>query len=59
MPYQGLVAGTRPATTLSPMAYISTDFIGCTQFSFLIVEIRVTQWRCQERQTALKPYPIS
>jgi len=29
MPCQGLVAGTRPATTLSPVAYISTDFIGC------------------------------
>jgi len=23
------VAGTRPATTLPPVAYISTDFIGC------------------------------
>ena len=27
-----LVAGTRPATTLSPVAYISTDFIGCAFF---------------------------
>ena len=24
-----LVGGTRPATTLSPVAYITTDFIGC------------------------------
>ena len=27
--HRRLVAGTRPATTLSPVAYISTDFIGC------------------------------
>ena len=28
-----LVAGTRPATTLSPVAYITTDFIGCAGFA--------------------------
>ena len=27
--HRRLVAGTRPATTLSPVAYITTDFIGC------------------------------
>ena len=26
--HRRLVAGTRPATTLSPVAYITTDFIG-------------------------------
>ncbi|MDY4409569.1 MAG: hypothetical protein SPE56_01875, partial [Prevotella sp.] len=30
--HRRLVAGTRPATTLSPVAYISTDFIGCAVF---------------------------
>ena len=29
--HRRLVAGTRPATTLSPVAYISTDFIGCAR----------------------------
>jgi hypothetical protein len=27
--HRRLVDGTRPATTLSPVAYITTDFIGC------------------------------
>jgi len=31
--HRGLVAGTRPATTLTPVAYASMDFIGRT-FSF-------------------------
>ena len=31
--HRRLVAGTRPATTLSPVAYITTDFIGCAQIS--------------------------
>ena len=30
--HRRLVAGTRPATTLSPVAYITTDIIGCAQF---------------------------
>ena len=29
--HRRLVAGTRPATTLSPVAYITTDFIGCAE----------------------------
>jgi hypothetical protein len=29
--HRRLVAGTRPATTLSPVAYITTDIIGCAQ----------------------------
>ena len=29
--HRRLVAGTRPATTLSPVAYITTDFIGCAK----------------------------
>ena len=45
-----LVAGTRPATTLSPVAYISTDFIGCAEFflcyssrllDFLLAKVRL------------------
>jgi len=32
MPYQGLVAGTRPATTLLPRLHTSTDFIRCARF---------------------------
>ena len=32
-PWWRLVAGTRPATTLTPVAYASMDFIGRT-FSF-------------------------
>ena len=31
MPYQGLVAGTRPATTLLPRLHTSTDFIRCSE----------------------------
>ena len=31
--HRRLVAGTRPATTLSPVAYITTDFIGCARIS--------------------------
>ena len=33
--HRRLVAGTRPATTLSPVAYISTDFIGCAKKALL------------------------
>ena len=29
--HRRLVDGTRPATTLSPVAYITTDFIGCAE----------------------------
>ena len=29
--HRRLVAGTRPATTLSPVAYITTDIIGCAE----------------------------
>ena len=31
--HRRLVAGTRPATTLSPVAYITTDIIGCAKAS--------------------------
>ncbi len=31
MPYQGLVAGTRTATTLLPRLHTSTDFIRCAK----------------------------
>ena len=42
--HRRLVAGTRPATTLPPVAYISTDFIGCaviTVFCALLFAIGI------------------
>jgi len=38
--HRRLVAGTRPATTLSPVAYISTDFIGCAYYGLMILSIK-------------------
>jgi len=37
MPYQGLVAGTRPATTLLPRLHTSTDFIRCAEICGICV----------------------
>jgi len=38
MPYQGLVAGTRPATTLLPRLHTSTDFIRCAEILNYFIE---------------------
>ena len=34
-----LVAGLVPATTLSPVAYITTDFIGCAQILIDLIKL--------------------
>jgi len=46
--HRRLVAGTRPATTLSPVAYITTDFIGCAK------SIRILGYSCRNRGTGRK-----
>jgi hypothetical protein len=40
--HRRLVAGTRPATTLSPVAYISTDFIGCAIINDVLMTLQST-----------------
>jgi len=62
MPYQGLVAGTRPATTLPPVAYISTGFIGCAWISHrqhrcCIPKIGVIGVRNKLRQQPMYSWP--
>ena len=60
--HRRLVAGTRPATTLSPVAYISTGFVGCAWISHrqhrcCIPKIGVIGVRNKLRQQPMYSWP--